>query len=53
MWSRMARRGSLTCNLTIHGVQGHVAYPHLADNPVHRAAPMLNELVAIEWDQGK
>jgi succinyl-diaminopimelate desuccinylase len=33
-------------------VQGHVAYPHLADNPVHRAAPMLNELVAIEWDQG-
>lgn len=46
------RRGSLTCNLTIHGVQGHVAYPHLADNPVHRAAPMLNELVAIEWDQG-
>ncbi|SQI96473.1 N-succinyl-L,L-diaminopimelate desuccinylase [Klebsiella oxytoca] len=33
------RRGSLTCNLTIHGVQGHVAYPHLADNPVHRAAP--------------
>jgi len=35
------RRGSLTCNLTIHGVQGHVAYPHLADNPVHRAAPML------------
>ena len=40
------RRGSLTCNLTIHGVQGHVAYPHLADNPVHRAAPFLNELVA-------
>ena len=46
------RRGSLTCNLTIHGVQGHVAYPHLADNPVHRAAPMLSELVAIEWDKG-
>ncbi|HCM9425932.1 TPA: succinyl-diaminopimelate desuccinylase [Enterobacter hormaechei subsp. xiangfangensis] len=46
------RRGSLTCNLTIHGVQGHVAYPHLADNPVHRAAPMLNELVSIEWDKG-
>ena len=39
-------------NVTIHGVQGHVAYPHLADNPVHRAAPFLNELVAIEWDQG-
>ncbi len=46
------RRGSFTCNLTIHGVQGHVAYPHLADNPVHRAAPMLNELVGIEWDRG-
>lgn len=46
------RRGSLTCNLTVHGVQGHVAYPHLADNPVHRAAPMLNELVSIIWDNG-
>ena len=46
------RRGSMTCNLTIHGVQGHVAYPHLADNPVHRAAPMLNDLVEIEWDNG-
>ncbi|XNM57160.1 succinyl-diaminopimelate desuccinylase [Escherichia coli] len=46
------RRGSLTCNLIIHGVQGHLGYPHLADNPVHRAAPFLNELVAIEWDQG-
>ncbi|NIH15736.1 succinyl-diaminopimelate desuccinylase [Serratia symbiotica] len=46
------RRGSITANLRIHGVQGHVAYPHLADNPVHRAIPALNELVAIEWDQG-
>ncbi|ERK15523.1 N-succinyl-L,L-diaminopimelate desuccinylase [Serratia fonticola AU-P3(3)] len=46
------RRGSITANLRIHGVQGHVAYPHLADNPVHRAMPALNELVAIEWDQG-
>ncbi len=46
------RRGSMTANLTIHGVQGHVAYPHLADNPVHRAMPALNELVATEWDQG-
>ncbi|MGU0043478.1 peptidase dimerization domain-containing protein [Escherichia coli] len=45
----MVVAGMLTCNLTIHGVQGHVAYPHLADNPVHRAAPFLNELVAIEW----
>lgn len=46
------RRGSMTANLTMHGVQGHVAYPHLADNPVHRALPALNELVAREWDQG-
>ncbi len=46
------RRGLLSCNLIIHGVQGHVAYPHLADNPVHRAAPFLNELVGIEWVQG-
>ncbi|QGX91946.1 succinyl-diaminopimelate desuccinylase [Tatumella sp. TA1] len=46
------RRGSITANLTIHGVQGHVAYPHLADNPVHRALPALQELAATEWDQG-
>ncbi len=46
------RRGSMTANLTIHGVQGHVAYPHLADNPVHRAMPALNELVATVWDEG-
>ncbi|MDQ5892257.1 succinyl-diaminopimelate desuccinylase [Pectobacterium aquaticum] len=46
------RRGSITANLRVHGVQGHVAYPHLADNPFHRAAPALNELIATEWDQG-
>lgn len=46
------RRGSITANLRIHGIQGHVAYPHLADNPVHRAIPALNELAAIEWDRG-
>lgn len=46
------RRGSLGVRMRIRGVQGHVAYPHLADNPVHRAVPMLTELVAIEWDQG-
>lgn len=46
------RRGSMTANLTIHGVQGHVAYPHLADNPVHRAMPALNELVDTVWDEG-
>ena len=46
------RRGSLGATLTIKGTQGHVAYPHLADNPIHRAAPALAELAAIEWDQG-
>ncbi|WP_075181430.1 succinyl-diaminopimelate desuccinylase [Pantoea sp. 1.19] len=46
------RRGSITANLTVHGVQGHVAYPHLADNPVHRAAAFIQQLVSIEWDQG-
>ena len=46
------RRGSLNGKLTIHGVQGHVAYPHLATNPIHVAAPALAELAAIEWDQG-
>ena len=46
------RRGSLGGWLTIKGVQGHVAYPHLAKNPVHLAAPALADLSAIEWDQG-
>ncbi len=46
------RRGSLGCELTIKGKQGHVAYPHLADNPVHRAAPFIAELCAQQWDQG-
>lgn len=46
------RRGSMTANLHVHGVQGHVAYPHLADNPVHHAMPALNELVATVWDNG-
>jgi len=46
------RRGSLTANLVVHGIQGHVAYPHLADNPVHRFAPALNELVTTVWDNG-
>jgi len=49
---KIGRRGSITGNLVIEGRQGHVAYPHLADNPVHRAAPFLAELVEIEWDQG-
>jgi succinyl-diaminopimelate desuccinylase len=46
------RRGSLHAVLKIHGQQGHVAYPQLADNPVHRAAPALAELAAMEWDRG-
>ncbi|MBN9463754.1 MAG: succinyl-diaminopimelate desuccinylase [Burkholderiales bacterium] len=46
------RRGSLSGRLSVAGVQGHVAYPHLARNPVHLLAPALAELVAIEWDRG-
>jgi succinyl-diaminopimelate desuccinylase len=46
------RRGSLSGRLRVKGVQGHVAYPHLARNPVHLAAPALAELAAIEWDRG-
>ncbi|BAZ94487.1 succinyl-diaminopimelate desuccinylase [Thiohalobacter thiocyanaticus] len=46
------RRGSLSGELRIKGVQGHVAYPHLARNPVHQAAPALAELCATEWDAG-
>ncbi len=46
------RRGSLNGKLTVIGQQGHVAYPQLADNPIHRVAPALAELVSIEWDQG-
>ncbi|HET20040.1 MAG TPA: succinyl-diaminopimelate desuccinylase, partial [Chromatiales bacterium] len=49
---KIGRRGSLTGNLTVQGVQGHVAYPHLADNPVHRAAPALAELAVTVWDEG-
>jgi succinyl-diaminopimelate desuccinylase len=46
------RRGSLGARLRVHGVQGHVAYPHLARNPVHQALPALAELAATEWDRG-
>jgi succinyl-diaminopimelate desuccinylase len=46
------RRGSLGATLTVHGKQGHVAYPHLARNPIHEFAPALQELVRLEWDQG-
>lgn len=46
------RRGSLGGVLTVKGVQGHVAYPHLADNPIHKLAPALAELTASHWDNG-
>ena len=46
------RRGSLSGTLTIIGTQGHIAYPQLADNPIHRFAPALHELVNEQWDQG-
>ena len=46
------RRGSLSAKLTVRGVQGHVAYPHLVKNPVHLLAPALAELVRTEWDKG-
>jgi succinyl-diaminopimelate desuccinylase len=49
---KVGRRGSLSGRLTVHGVQGHIAYPQLADNPVHAFAPALAELVATRWDEG-
>jgi succinyl-diaminopimelate desuccinylase len=49
---RVGRRGSLSARMTVRGVQGHVAYPHQADNPIHKLAPALAELVAEHWDDG-
>lgn len=49
---RTGRRGSLNGRLVIKGIQGHVAYPDIAENPVHTAAPFLAEIANIEWDQG-
>jgi succinyl-diaminopimelate desuccinylase len=49
---KVGRRGSLSGRLTVHGVQGHVAYPQLAENPVHTLAPALAELTRQVWDQG-
>ncbi|KMN35508.1 succinyl-diaminopimelate desuccinylase [Chromobacterium sp. LK1] len=46
------RRGSLSGHLIVHGIQGHIAYPHLAKNPVHLMAPALAELAATRWDEG-
>jgi succinyl-diaminopimelate desuccinylase len=49
---KIGRRGSLSGRLTVHGVQGHIAYPQLAENPVHSFAPALAELTSRVWDQG-
>ena len=49
---KIGRRGSLSGRLTVHGVQGHVAYPQLAENPVHTLAPALAELTLLRWDEG-
>ena len=49
---RVGRRGSLSFRLTVHGIQGHIAYPDLAKNPIHGAAPALAELAAARWDDG-
>jgi succinyl-diaminopimelate desuccinylase len=49
---KVGRRGSLSGRLTVHGVQGHVAYPQFAENPVHSLAPALAELATREWDKG-
>lgn len=49
---KIGRRGSLSGRLTVHGVQGHIAYPHLAENPVHSFAPALAELTSRTWDEG-
>ncbi len=50
--ARRGRRGSLNCTLRVRGRQGHVAYPHLALNPIHEVVPGLSALSSIEWDQG-
>ena len=49
---KIGRRGSLSATLFVYGVQGHVAYPHLAKNPVHEFAPALTELISLQWDSG-
>ena len=49
---KIGRRGSLTATIELHGKQGHVAYPHLAENPIHKIAPALAELTSKIWDEG-
>src|SRR5690606_1214171 len=46
------RRGTLSGKLVVRGIQGHIAYPHLARNPIHQAVPALAELAAMRWDEG-
>ena len=46
------RRGSLSGKLVVKGIQGHIAYPHLARNPIHQVAPVLSELAQMQWDEG-
>ena len=49
---KVGRRGSLSCKLTVHGQQGHIAYPQLASNPIHFALTALNQLAVRKWDEG-
>lgn len=49
---KIGRRGSLSAKINIHGIQGHVAYPHLAENPIHKMSPVLAELTSSHWDEG-
>ncbi|ADP67070.1 succinyl-diaminopimelate desuccinylase [Buchnera aphidicola] len=46
------RRGSITANITIHGIQGHIAYPDLADNPIHKGLPVILKILSIKLDSG-
>lgn len=49
---KIGRRGSLSAKIIVQGIQGHVAYPHAAENPIHSVSPVLSELTSTEWDQG-
>lgn len=49
---KIGRRGSLSAKICIHGKQGHVAYPHLAENPIHKISPLLTDLSTTKWDEG-
>lgn len=49
---KIGRRGSLSAKISLSGKQGHVAYPHLAENPIHKISPILAELTSKEWDKG-